>query len=240
MPRLRLRHALLSAALAFPLFAASEAHAGIEACGDIYVEAEAMCEVLVDEACVAKCEPVSFNAACAAELEVSCAGMCNAQAMASCTGGCQTNCLDICDVEPGSFECQGECNASCTASCDADCSASSNQAECRASCEATCDAHCEGSCEGTPPSATCDAKGVARITTLPPGEHRLLVGASGAATAEGTVVSPGGELDLFLPQPGLVRLSAPTVAARDALLAVSAVDAAGTPYRILGPIGSRG
>ena len=89
-------------------------------------------------------------------------------------------------------------------------------------------------------SATCDAEGVARITTLPPGEHRLLVGASGAATAEGTVVSPGGELDLFLPQPGLVRLSAPTVAARDALLAVSAVDAAGTPYRILGPIGSRG
>jgi hypothetical protein len=52
------------AALAYPAIA----EAGIEACGDIHVEAEAQCEVEVEGGCVAHCEPVRFEASCAAEL----------------------------------------------------------------------------------------------------------------------------------------------------------------------------
>ena len=103
-----LRRLAVLSALALPLLAAPEARAGIEACGNIHVEAEAMCEVLVEEACIAKCEPVSFNAACAAELEASCDGMCSGSAEASCTGSCNTMCTGECQVDPGNFECEGE------------------------------------------------------------------------------------------------------------------------------------
>ncbi|HRI07794.1 MAG TPA: MYXO-CTERM sorting domain-containing protein [Nannocystaceae bacterium] len=154
MRRIVLPLALALAALAPP----SSARAGVDACGDIHVEASAMCEVLVGDACVAKCEPVNFTAACAAKLEADCSGMCTATAMASCTGTCEADCQAACMVDPGSYECEGSCDARCVGSCDAECSASADKAQCRASCEATCDARCSGSCQGTPPEATCDAK----------------------------------------------------------------------------------
>lgn len=132
------------------------AHAGLDACGDIYVEAEATCVVEVEGGCEAQCEPVRMEAACAAELEVNCAGQCNASASIDCQTDCSASCMGECDVDPGSFSCEGECSAGCTADCDAQCS--TGDSECRASCEATCSAGCDARCEGTPPSATCEAK----------------------------------------------------------------------------------
>jgi hypothetical protein len=60
-----------------------------------------------------------------------------------------------CEVDPGSFECQGSCFADCTANAEGSCSASNNQGECRASVEATCDAQCQVSCESTPTTVDC-------------------------------------------------------------------------------------
>ena len=77
---------LLLPALAFvaPFAWAGAAQAGIGACGNIHVEAEAECEVLVGAACEAECVPVSFQAQCAADLYVGCEGECNADFEASC------------------------------------------------------------------------------------------------------------------------------------------------------------
>jgi len=45
---------------------ARPAAASLDSCGNIHVEAESKCKVEVEGGCVAHCEPVSFQAACAA------------------------------------------------------------------------------------------------------------------------------------------------------------------------------
>jgi hypothetical protein len=138
------------------------AQAGLEACNNINVSAEAKCKVEVKGGCTAQCEPVKFEAACAGKLEASCSGQCNAQASASCTGTCKGDCTGKCSADPGSLDCKGDCSVRCEGDCSAKCSASSNgsssQGECAASCKATCGGSCDAQCTGTPPSATCDVK----------------------------------------------------------------------------------
>src|SRR5262245_26961869 len=73
------------------------AQAGIDACGDIHVEADAQCEVIPPGAsCEAMCEPVALRAACAAELAASCDGGCNKLPSATCTGSCEADCEADC------------------------------------------------------------------------------------------------------------------------------------------------
>jgi MYXO-CTERM domain-containing protein len=136
------------------LFAAAPARAGIEACGDIEIDASAKCEVKVGGGCTAMCEPLSFTASCYA----SCDGECNVSADVECTASCEGSCGGECDVDPGSYDCKAGCEAECDGSCDSHCSSSSDKTSCKASCEATCSGECGASCEGTPPSATCEAK----------------------------------------------------------------------------------
>lgn len=164
------RYSLLLTAAAFsvPLLWGSAAQAGIGACGNIHVEAEASCEVVAGAECKAQCEPLNLQAQCAGDLFIQCQApeQCVFEASAECSGSCEADCMAECEVDPGSFECRGECVGSCTASCDADCSgrcaADENSAECEASCRASCDSTCEGecsgSCEATPAMADCAAK----------------------------------------------------------------------------------
>lgn len=151
---------ITTSALAFATlaFAASPAHAGIEACGNIDVKADAQCKVEVSGGCTAKCEPVSFEAACAGKLEASCSGKCNADISADCSASCGASCKGSCTGNPGSFDCKGSCSLDCEGSCSASCQGKPNGSECQASCKAQCGARCDASCQATPPSATCDAK----------------------------------------------------------------------------------
>ncbi len=135
---------------------APPAAAGIEACGNIQIDASASCEVRVGAECRASCTPVSFEVACAADLVATCDGMCTASADVTCTTDCNPNCLDTCTVDPGAFDCQASCYADCEGSCDASCAAAGDQGKCRASCEATCSADCDANCNVVPPSATCE------------------------------------------------------------------------------------
>jgi hypothetical protein len=132
--------------------------AGLEACGNIDVRAEAECEVVASGGCVAQCEPTRLRAACAGRLTVQCDGECSAQASVDCTGSCRADCAGRCEADRGSFDCRGNCTGSCYADCDARCAASGDQASCSAACRTNCSTTCEGRCEGTPPSATCEAR----------------------------------------------------------------------------------
>ncbi len=137
---------------------ANTAHAGLGACGDIHVEANAQCEVKGGIECEAQCTPISFQAQCAAELTAQCGGQCNAEIDVDCSASCMADCSGQCEVNPGQFDCKGECYGECTGSCDASCSSAQNKAECQASCEGTCEGHCSARCDVTPPSADCNAK----------------------------------------------------------------------------------
>jgi hypothetical protein len=144
------------------MLAPSVAHAGIEACNNIDVRANAQCKIETSGGCTAQCEPVRFEAACAGKLTASCDGECSGSASIECKGSCEGTCKGQCEANPGSFDCQGSCSASCDADCDAQCSgsASGNSASgsCKASCRANCSAKCDAKCTGTPPSATCEGK----------------------------------------------------------------------------------
>lgn len=150
------RFLALCGGLAAPLFA-PPAHAGIEACGNINIEATAKCEAKVGAECTAQCTPVSFEAACHGKLEASCDGQCTAT-LPSCQASCEGNCTGGCNVDPGSFDCEADCKANCEGTCDGKCSSMANSTECVGSCKATCSSQCTGKCTGTPPSATCDTK----------------------------------------------------------------------------------
>ena len=135
MKKLVLGSALALAAAFLP---ARTASAGIDSCGNIHVEADAMCEVEVEGGCVAHCEPVTVEAACAGELEVDCRGNCNLEASASCEASCDVSaCEARCNVNPGNFECSADCNAQADATCQAECQGMNNHGECVASCKAT-------------------------------------------------------------------------------------------------------
>jgi hypothetical protein len=145
------------------LGAADPAFAGIEACGNINIEADAECTVQVEGGCEAQCTPVSVEAACAGELEIECRGECDIEAEASCTASCSVaTCVAECEIDPPSFECTAECNLQADATCNAECQADANRRECVASCKATYSASCDASCERTPGSASCQAKCDAR------------------------------------------------------------------------------
>ncbi len=142
-------------ALALPLVAPSLAHAGVDACGDIDIEADAQCE-LVAEGCDVQCTPVTVEAACAAGLQVECSGACGLSAEVECTNDCRADCEAYCRVDPGSFDCNANCRGDCDASCLAACDP--NDSECEASCSANCSAECDASCSLVAPDADCVAQ----------------------------------------------------------------------------------
>jgi len=143
-------------ALFLVLAVAPDAHAGLSSCGNIDVEANAVCEVDTGVECTANCTPIHLEAACAASLEVDCRGKCKVNATAECTGSCEGDCEATCEANPGSLDCNASCKAQGEADCDAHCD--SGDSKCMASCRATVSGQCQASCTGTPPSASCQAK----------------------------------------------------------------------------------
>ena len=138
--------------------APQKAEAGIGACGDIHVEAQAECTVVPPGAkCEAMCEPVAVRAACAARLAVDCRGGCDELPSVECKGSCQADCSASCKVDPGKFDCKAACEADCSGSCEGECEANADQASCEASCEGSCSASCDSHCDVELPEADCDA-----------------------------------------------------------------------------------
>lgn len=146
-----------AAALALTL-GALPARAGIDACGNIDVRADAKCEVVKGPSCMGYCTPPKLEAACAAKLELECETMCDKLPEVSCTGSCQADCETECNVKPAEFECEGSCNATCEGDCSGKCKSSDNSSGCEAQCKATCSSECHGSCKATPASADCKGK----------------------------------------------------------------------------------
>lgn len=147
-----------SSLAAMSLFSFDAKAGALDACGDIFVDAGANCEVLAEGGCVVQCEGDSLTSVCAAEGALSCAGECNVEADVGCTGSCQGSCEAECEVDPGSFDCRGTCDASCSADCSAQCNGSANRAECEGSCKSTCAAECDASCTLEPGEADCAAQ----------------------------------------------------------------------------------
>jgi hypothetical protein len=141
------------------LFAAHSEAQDLSACGqNMFVKAEATCELVPPATCETMCTPVSIEAVCAAELTAKCDGQCKLEAEVSCTGSCGASCEAECTVDPGKFDCSAECQGTCAADCDARCAGGKGGAHCAASCKANCSGSCNAKCDVAPPSADCKAK----------------------------------------------------------------------------------
>jgi hypothetical protein len=139
------------------------AHAGLDSCGNIDVEASAECKVEVEGGCTAHCEPPQVRLACAGKLEASCEGECSATAQASCTAECDVSaCEAKCTAKPAEFNCSAQCqvdaDAHCAGECMAEAAGSEARARCTASCKATMSAECDASCQGQGPEVDCKAR----------------------------------------------------------------------------------
>lgn len=138
------------------------AHAGLEACNNIDVRANASCKVEVEGGCTAQCTPVSVEAACAGKLTATCDGECSADVDIDCRATCQGSCSGKCSATEGKLDCRGDCTASCDADCDGQCAGSANAsggtASCKVKCQANCGAKCDVQCDATAPTATCEGK----------------------------------------------------------------------------------
>lgn len=145
-------------ALLTPLAVPGDAHAGVGACGDIHVEANAQCEVKGGVACELACQPLSVQAQCAADLSVSCNGECGLTADVDCSASCTADCMGSCELDPGEFDCKGECVLDCQGDCEGRCGSDSQGTECYASCEASCEGHCSGHCDAIAPTVDCAGK----------------------------------------------------------------------------------
>jgi MYXO-CTERM domain-containing protein len=135
------------------------AHAGLDACGDIHVEAQAQCEVVPPSAaCEGMCEPLSVQAACAVKLAAQCRAECDELPSVSCSGSCQASCETKCEVDPGKFDCEAECEADCSGNCEASCQGDEDGGKCLARCEGSCSASCDSHCDVELPEADCDGR----------------------------------------------------------------------------------
>jgi hypothetical protein len=127
-------------------------------CGNIYVEANATCEVTAPSVnCDVACEPLNLRAACAGEAYVDCKGSCNAELDIGCSASCEASCTAECTVDPGAFDCQAYCQADCSGSCTAECASSGDKTRCEAACKGSCSGDCAANCNVRAPSATCQA-----------------------------------------------------------------------------------
>jgi hypothetical protein len=162
--------AATTAVPALVLLAPVEAQADhLEACGGIFLEASAQCEVVTTETCKQRCEPVACIKVCASRNFTACEGSCSFSAEVECSGTCNESCVPGCEQSGEPPNCMGLCMSDCQQDCNAKCEAIDDQGECRSSCAHCCSANCDGQCEGqeqttcepvceTACTASCDAR----------------------------------------------------------------------------------
>lgn len=146
----------LAAGVAILTFGHSaQAQSGLDACGNIWIEANAECEVEppgVD--CETMCTPLRFEAACAQDLSIQCQGQCDVDVSTELPE-CQTSCETECTQDPTRYDCHTSCEARCGAGCSASCSGGAGGGHCEASCQASCALNCDTECTELPPTYTC-------------------------------------------------------------------------------------
>jgi uncharacterized protein (TIGR03382 family) len=151
LQRTKPTHLLSGGAALAALLVSSSAFAqatDAEPCGGIELTAISECHFELDGGCEAKCEPLSFVAACD--------GQCDLDVQASCDTSCTASCEADCQADPGRFDCRAACTSDCQANARARCD--STDSECIAYFEAECSASCEAECDVVAPSASCEAQ----------------------------------------------------------------------------------
>ncbi|WP_434417975.1 hypothetical protein [Nannocystis pusilla] len=137
------------------------ARADLEACGGIFLFAEAQCKFVPTEECMTSCEPVAMETACASRLYTECEGECTASFEVECVGSCETSCSSQCEADAETEDppnAMGVCMSTCQQACNDECAGAEHQGECRSACAHTCGESCEPRCGDLDDEVACDTK----------------------------------------------------------------------------------
>jgi hypothetical protein len=140
---------------ALSLWSTSRARAdSLQACGGIYLKADASCEFRPTKECMTECMTVAVETSCVAQIHGQCEGSCTATASASCETRCTEVCMDDCDdddsVVPSCTElCEADCGATCAERCE-------GKGHCGACCSHSCRAKCDSRCAEEAPVKECE------------------------------------------------------------------------------------
>jgi MYXO-CTERM domain-containing protein len=144
---------LSSAAAIAVLGFAGEARANhLDACGGLWLEADAAgrCEVVPKESCETQCQPVATERVCASRLFQECESSCTLTAEVECQGSCESSCGTECtttatDQPPNCMGlCMSDCQQTVTDSCG-----DTDHGQCRSSGAHCCSENCETQCDQT-------------------------------------------------------------------------------------------
>ena len=134
------------------------AHAELDACGGIFLSADAGCEYRPTKECMTECMTVAVEHSCVAEIFNECETSCTATASTECEAGCTETCTDNCTTTTTTEEpvdCMGLCVADCDESCGGErCDRYEHKGACGRCCSHNCNRRCEEKCENVPPPAS--------------------------------------------------------------------------------------
>jgi hypothetical protein len=134
------------AALAALTYSGDARASHLDACGGIWLDAEAAgrCEVVPKESCETRCDAPSTERVCATRLYEECAPSCQLTAEVECSTSCVESCDTMCSAS-ASVDCSALCVADCGGGISDSCGDTTGQCgeQGGACCAASCDVHCE-------------------------------------------------------------------------------------------------
>lgn len=146
-------HVLVCSALALAGLAAvrpSAARADLEACGGIFLSADADCQYQPKEECMTECMTVAVEQACVTQEYDECQTSCTQTASTECESGCTTSCQDRCTTTATTSSaptCMDLCLDDCRSDDDEGyCGRSAHRNACGRCQQHNCEKRCEAKC----------------------------------------------------------------------------------------------
>lgn len=138
------------------------ARADLQACGGIFLSADAGCEYRPKKECMTECMTVAVEQSCVAQVYNECETSCTTTATTECENTCTATCVDNCTTTVTEEE-GPSCIDLCLADCDSGggegyCGSSKHRNACGRCAKHTCERRCEEKCG--------DAEAPKKITTM--------------------------------------------------------------------------
>jgi hypothetical protein len=144
------------------LTTASTARAELDACGGIFLSADAGCEYKPKQECMTQCMTVAVEQSCVSEEYASCESGCTTTATEDCQNTCTHSCVDSCTTQT-TTETGPSCMDLCLSDCEDDqddwCGNSAHKGPCNRCEKHNCEKRCQDKCGG-------DAEQPTKITSV--------------------------------------------------------------------------
>jgi MYXO-CTERM domain-containing protein len=131
---------------------ASPAYAELDACGGIFLSADAGCEYRPKQECMTQCMTVAVEESCVSEVYAGCESECTTTATEDCQNTCTHSCVDSCTTETTTAKapsCMDLCLSDCQSDDDDACGSATHKGPCGRCQKHNCEKRCQDKCGGS-------------------------------------------------------------------------------------------